>query len=315
VTPITPQPQQRSTDAATAPRTVGGRYRLDSVIGYGSTGTVWAATDELLGRRVALKKINISRDTRPADAEKVRARALREARTIAVLSNPYVITIYDILDESETGPIIVMEFIQGRSLAHIIHKSGRLIPGQAATAGIAIGSALIAAHGSGITHRDVKPANILISDDGRIKLTDFGTARSTEELATTRAGVVVGSPAYLAPEVVLGAPANPLSDAWSLGATLFACVEGRPPFDAGTPKDTIASVVNDPVPPHFLAAELRPIISGLLVKTPLLRMNIESAVAAMRQIADDPSGMYLTLGAPADGTPSRSAPVMKSPED
>ncbi|MET0865007.1 MAG: serine/threonine-protein kinase [Nakamurella sp.] len=283
---------------STAPphRMVAGRYRLDSVIGYGSTGTVWAATDQLLGRRVAMKKINIPRDMRPADAEKVRARALREARTVAALSNPYVITIYDIVDESATGPIIVMEYIQGRSLAHILHKSGRLTPGQAATVGVAIGSALIAAHESGITHRDVKPANILISDDGRIKLSDFGTARSTEELATTRAGVVVGSPAYLAPEVVLGAPANPMSDAWSLGATLFACTEGQPPFDRGTPKDTIAAVVNDPVPPHFLAGDLRPVISGLLVKTPELRMRIESAVPTMRAIADDPSGMHLSAG-------------------
>jgi serine/threonine protein kinase len=272
-----------------------GRYRLDSVIGYGSTGTVWAATDEVLGRQVALKKINIARDMRPTDADKVRARALLEARTIAALSNPYVITIFDILGESDTGPIIIMEFIRGRSLAHIIHKSGRLTPGQAATVGIAIGSALVAAHASGITHRDVKPANILISDDGRVKLSDFGTARSTDELATTRAGVVVGSPAYLAPEIVLGGPANPMSDAWSLGATLFACVEGRPPFDRGTPRATIASVVNDPVPPHFLAGDLRPAISGLLVKTPELRMDIESATATMRQVADDQSGMYLDL--------------------
>ena len=158
---------------------VGGRYRLDAVIGYGSTGTVWEATDELLGRRVALKKINIARDMPPAEAEKVRARALREARTIASLSNPYVITIYDIVGESDTGPIIIMEFVQGRSLAHVIHKSGRLTPGQAATVGIAIGSALSAAHAAGITHRDVKPANILVSDDGRVKLSDFGTARST----------------------------------------------------------------------------------------------------------------------------------------
>jgi serine/threonine protein kinase len=282
------------------PRTVAGRYRLESVIGFGSTGTVWAATDELLGRRVALKKINISRDMRPADAEKVRARALREARTIAALSHPNVITIYDILGESDTGPIIVMEFIQGRSLAHIIRKSGRLTPGQAATVGVGIGSALVASHGLGITHRDVKPANILISDDGRIKLTDFGTARNTDELATTHKGVVVGSPAYLAPEIVLGVPANPRSDAWSLGATLFACVEGRPPFDAGTPRDTITSVVNDPVPPHFQAGALRPAISGLLVKTPELRMTIQSAAEIMRQFADDQSGAVLTLAPPAD---------------
>jgi len=309
VTPTAPPPRERpagrtgalppdpaiGSGGATGSRTVAGRYHLESVVGYGSTGTVWAATDELLGRRVALKKINIARDMRPADAEKVRVRALREARTIAALSNPYVITIFDIVGESDTGPIIIMEFIQGRSLAHIIHKSGRLTPGQAATVGVAIGSALIAAHGSGITHRDVKPANILISDDGRVKLTDFGTARSTDELATNRAGVVVGSPAYLAPEIVLGAPANPMSDAWSLGATLFACVEGRPPFDRGTARDTVASVVNDPVPPHFLAGDLRPAISGLLVKTPALRMDIESATASMRQIADDQSGTYLTL--------------------
>jgi eukaryotic-like serine/threonine-protein kinase len=283
-------------DGLTAPpRTVAGRYRLDSVIGYGSTGTVWAATDQVLGRRVALKKINMSRDIRPADAQQVRDRALREARTIATLSNPYVITIFDILDESDTGPIIVMEFIQGRSLGYIIQQAGRLSPGQSATIGVATGSALLAAHAAGITHRDVKPANILISDDGRVKLTDFGTARNTEDLATTRAGVVVGSPAYLAPELASGAPANPMSDGWSLGATLFACVEGRPPFDRGTPRETIKSVVNDPVPPHFLAGDLHQVISGLLVKTPELRMDIESALPMLRAVANDPSGTYVAL--------------------
>jgi serine/threonine protein kinase len=314
VTPQSGRPAGRSADAAEQPgvsptadrirgveltgppRTVAGRYRLDSVIGYGSTGTVWAATDQVLARRVALKKINMSRDLRPAEAQKVRDRALREARTIATLSNPYVITIFDIVDESDTGPIIVMEFIQGRSLAYIIAQSGRLSPGESATIGVATGSALLAAHAAGITHRDVKPANILISDDGRVKLTDFGTARNTGELATTRAGVVVGSPAYLAPELAEGAPANPISDGWSLGATLFACVEGRPPFDRGTPRDTIKSVINDPVPPHFLAGDLDPVISGLLVKSADLRMNIQSALPILRDIANDPSGMYVELG-------------------
>jgi eukaryotic-like serine/threonine-protein kinase len=286
-------------------RLVAGRYRLDTLIGHGSTGTVWAATDQLLRRRVAVKKINLPRGM-PAEAARLRERTLREARAAAALSSPHVVTVFDILPATPTGPVIVMELLDGQSLAQLIHRQGRLPPGQAATIGVAVASALLAAHAVGITHRDVTPGNVLITGDGFVKLTDFGIARGTAEHTGTGAGVVPGSPAYLAPEIAGGAPAGPASDAWSLGGTLYACVEGRPPFHEGTPIDTVAAVVNDPVPPHPHAAALGPVIAGLLVKSPSLRMTISQARTLLRGVADDPSG---TRTAPPPAQPTGHRPA------
>lgn len=269
-----------------------GRYQLDSVIGKGSMGTVWAATDLVLHRIVAIKEIDFPPGTPAAERRQLEQRTLREARAIAALSNPYVITLFDILTVP-SGPVIVMELLHSRSLAEILRKVGRLPDGQAATIGIAVASGLLAAHAAGITHRDVKPANVLICDDGRIKLTDFGIARSSAENTMTATGLLLGSPAYIAPEVASGAAAGPISDAWSLGGLLFACVEGRPPFDQGTAIATLTSVVKDPVPPHPYSGRLGAVVSGLLVKTPNLRMRIDKALQIMRGIADDPSGTYL----------------------
>ena len=268
------------------------RYRLDSVIGKGSMGTVWAATDLVLHRNVAIKEIDFPVGTPAAERRQLEQRTLREARAIAALSNPYVITLFDILTVP-TGPVIVMELLHSRSLADILKRVGRLPDGQAATIGVAVASGLLAAHAAGITHRDVKPANVLICDDGRIKLTDFGIARSSAENTMTATGLLLGSPAYIAPEVASGTAAGPVSDAWSLGGLLFACVEGRPPFDQGTAIATLTSVVKDPVPPHPHSERLGAVVSGLLVKTPNLRMRIDKALQIMRGIADDPSGTYL----------------------
>src|SRR3954451_2536581 len=151
------------------PRVLVGRYRLDSVIGKGSMGTVWAATDQTLHRQVAIKEIDFPPGTPAAERAQLEHRTLREARAIAALSNPYVITLFDILT-LPNGPVIVMELLRARSLAEILRKVGRLPDGQAATIGVAVASGLLAAHASGITHRDVKPGNVLICDDGRIKL-------------------------------------------------------------------------------------------------------------------------------------------------
>jgi serine/threonine protein kinase len=272
-------------------RLVAGRYRLDAMIGRGSSGSTWAATDELLRRQVALKKIDIPRGMPPAEAKDLQERTLREARAVAALSNPHVVTVFDILPATDTGPVIVMELLQGRSLAHLIQERGRLQSGRAGTIGVAVASALLDAHANGIIHRDVKPSNILITDTGLTKLTDFGIARNTAEHTITGTGVIVGSPAYLAPEIANGSPADPASDAWSLGATLLACVQGHPPFDKGTAIDTVAAIVNDPVPPHPNAGPLAPAISGLLVKSPTLRMTLDRAIPVLRRAADDPSGM------------------------
>ena len=272
-------------------RLVAGRYRLNAMIGRGSSGSTWAATDELLGRRVALKKIDILRGMPPAEAKVLQERTLREARAVAALSNPHVVTVFDVLPATDTGPVIVMELLQGRSLARIIRERGRLPPGQAGTIGVAVASALLDAHANGIVHRDVKPSNILITGDGLTKLTDFGIARNAAEHTITGKGLIVGSPAYLAPEIANGLPAAPACDAWSLGATLFAAVEGHPPFEKGTAIDTVVSVVNDPVPPHQHAGPLAPAISGLLVKSPELRLRLDRAAPVLRRAADDPSGM------------------------
>ena len=172
-------------------RLVAGRYRLDTMIGRGSTGTVWAATDQLLRRRVALKKINLPRGM-PAEAAQLQQRTLREARAAAALSSPHVITVFDILPATPTGPVIVMELLDGQSLAQLIQQRGRLPPGQAATIGVAVASALLAAHATGITHRDVKPGNVLITGDGFVKLTDFGIARDAAEHTITGARVILG---------------------------------------------------------------------------------------------------------------------------
>ena len=304
----------RGPSPADNPRRLAGRYRLDSVIGKGSMGTVWAATDEVLHRQVAIKEIDFPVGIPAAERAQLEHRTLREARAIAALSNPYVITLFDILTLNN-GPVIVMELLRARSLAEILRKVGRLPDGQAATVGVAVASGLLAAHAAGITHRDVKPGNVLICDDGRIKLTDFGIARSSGDQTMTATGLLLGSPAYIAPEVASGVPAGPISDAWSLGGLLFASVEGRPPFDQGTAIATLTSVVKDPVPPHPHSGRLGAVVSGLLVKTPTLRMRVDRALTIMRGIADDPSGTNLAVVAkiPRDGSPLPRTPGATTP--
>ncbi|HEY5879658.1 MAG TPA: serine/threonine-protein kinase [Nakamurella sp.] len=289
---------------------VAGRYKLDAMIGHGATGSVWAATDQLLRRRVALKKIDIPRGMPPADAEELRERTLREARAVAALSNPHIVTVYDILAGTDTGPVIVMELLEGQSLARLLATAGRMRPDQAATIGVAVASALAAAHTRGIVHRDVKPANILICRDGMVKLTDFGTARGRLDDTLTGIGLVVGSPAYIAPELATGSPAGPAADAWSLGCTLYACVEGHPPFRADNALDTVSAVVHDPVPPHPHAGELSIAIAALLEKSPEERAPVEAMLPVLREIAGDPSGIRVDLS----GT-SAAEPTPPDPDD
>lgn len=267
-------------------RIIAGRYRLDTMIGEGAMGTVWAATDQVLLRRVAIKDIKYPPGTPTAEATQLQHRLLREARAVAALSHPNVITVYDILTTA-TGPVIVMELLHARSVAEIVREQGRVTPARAAVIGVAVASALTAAHTVGTTHRDVKPANVLVgTPDGRVTLTDFGLARNSDEQTMTGAGLILGSPAYIAPEIAQGRPVGPASDAWSLGALLFYCVQGRPPFDQRTAIATLTSVVKDPVPPHPQSGALGEVITGLLAKTPNQRMPIDQALAIMKQITD-----------------------------
>ncbi|MGW4483662.1 serine/threonine-protein kinase [Amycolatopsis sp. NPDC004368] len=252
---------------------VAGRYRLRSVLGAGSMGTVWSAYDEFLHRPVAVKEMKLPPGVPASQADELRERTLREARAIAVLSHPNVIILHDVARDNNE-PFVVMELLPSRSLAHILRDHGPLTVEQTAAVGIAVAAALEAAHDAGITHRDVKPGNVLVAGDGRIKLTDFGIARNVSEATMTRTGIMLGSPAYIAPEVASGGAVTPAADLWGLGATLFAAVEGAPPYDAdGDPLETVGKVVNGSVPKPK-PGPLADVIAALMKKEPEKRISL-----------------------------------------
>jgi len=254
-------------------RVVAGRYRLRSVLGSGSMGTVWSAYDEFLHRPVAVKEVRLPPGVPAAHADELRERTLREARAIAVLSHPNVIILHDVAREGGE-PFVVMELLPSRSLAHMLRDHGPLSVEQAAAVGNAVAAALEAAHAAGITHRDVKPGNVLVAADGRIKLTDFGIARNVSEATMTRTGMMLGSPAYIAPEVATGGAVTASADLWGLGATLFASVEGSPPYDAdGDPLETVGKVVNGDVPKPT-PGPIAGVISALMEKDPAARISL-----------------------------------------
>ncbi|MQA61905.1 MAG: protein kinase [Actinophytocola sp.] len=230
-------------------------------------GTVWSAYDEFLHRPVAVKEVRLPPGFPTAQIDEMRERTLREARAIASLSHPNVITLHDVVREDDE-PFVVMEMLTARSLSGLLADNGPLSVAQAAAVGDAVAAALQASHAAGITHRDVKPGNVLVARDGHIKLTDFGIARNVSEVTMTSSGLMLGSPAYMAPEVASGKKVSPAADLWGLGATLFAATEGRPPYDAdGDPLATAAAVVHSDVPsppPGPLAA----LISRLMSKDP-----------------------------------------------
>ncbi|WP_312869183.1 serine/threonine-protein kinase [Amycolatopsis pithecellobii] len=257
-------------------RVVAGRYRLRSVLGSGSMGTVWSAYDEFLQRPVAVKEIRLPPGVSAGQADELRERTLREARAIAVLSHPNVIILHDVARE-DGEPFVVMELLPSHSLAELLREHGPLTVEQAAAVADAVAAALEAAHAAGITHRDVKPGNVLVADDGRIKLTDFGIARNVSEATMTRTGIALGSPAYIAPEVASGKAVTPSADLWGLGATLFNAIEGHPPYDAdGDPLETIGKVVKGEVP-RPSPGPLSHIITGLMAKEPRDRISLREA--------------------------------------
>lgn len=274
------------------PRVLAGRYRLLAIVGNGAMGRVWAAHDEVLNRPVAIKEVDFPAGMPQSEVDQLAERTIREARAVASVSDPHVVTIFDMLSLPH-GPAIVMELLSARSLAEILSVAGPMDDLGAAKVGLAVATGLLAAHSAGITHRDVKPGNVLICDDGRIKLTDFGIARSAGEQTITATGLLLGSPAYISPEVAAGRPANAQSDAWGLGALLFACVQGVPPFDRGTPMATLTAVVQDAVPAHPNSGRLGGVIRGLLVKDPATRMSVGTAHQVLLRTAAD-SGQLMT---------------------
>jgi serine/threonine protein kinase len=264
--------------ADTGPRTrvVAGRYALSEVLGRGGMGTVWLATDRVLEREVALKEITFSVDVTDEERRILRERTMREARAAARLDHPCVATVYDVVEEGGK-PWLVMEHVSARSLQEILEAQGPMAPDAVARIGLDVLAALDAAHRAGIVHRDVKPANVLVGDNGHACLTDFGIATTTGDSSLTTHGALIGSPSYMAPERVNGEEPRPPVDLWSLGATLYAAVEGRPPFARGEAMATMMSVVSEHPAPMLRAGPLEPVLRGLLTKDPAARTSAEQA--------------------------------------
>ena len=213
-------------------RLIADRYRLISEVGRGAMGVVWLARDERLGRTVAVKELRAGVGLSGTQVQQSYLRARREARIAGSLHHPNAVALYDVV-EYEDRPYLVMEYVPSRSLAEALTESTVLPPDKVAEIGTQLAGALVAAHEAGIVHRDIKPGNILLAESGEAKLTDFGISRAIGDVTVTGTGEMLGTPAYIAPEVAQGQPASAASDVFSLGATLYAAVEGEPPFGTG----------------------------------------------------------------------------------
>jgi eukaryotic-like serine/threonine-protein kinase len=261
---------------------VAGRYHLEEVIGRGGWGRVWRARDGLLGRDVAVKEVTVPEDL-GTDRRTVEERVLREARAAARIPHPGAVTVFDVVRHQDRT-FIVMELLRGRSLSAVVAEDGPLDPERAATIAADVLDTLRAAHAQGIVHRDIKPGNVMISDDGRVRLTDFGIATARDQSSLTLTGQVLGSPQFMAPEQARGERASPATDLWGLGATLFHAVEGRPPFGHEHPLATLNAVVNEPTPRAPNAGPLAPVIEALLQKDPAARPDVDRAEEMLRDV-------------------------------
>ncbi|WP_169514701.1 serine/threonine-protein kinase [Actinomadura atramentaria] len=262
------------------------RYRLVSEIGQGANGTVWRGHDDLLDRAVAIKELKLPADLSENDRVVFYRRTLREARAPAQLRSTSIVEVYDVVIE-QGRPWIVMELIEAPSLEQLIDRDGPLPPDQVGYIGRRLLDALAVAHRAGIVHRDLKPSNVLLDGD-RVVLTDFGLAFSSGSASLTKTGHFMGSPAYVAPEVAAGDKATPRSDLWSLGATLYAAVEGKPPFERDNVMATLSALANEPPPTPRRAGALAPVITGLLEKHPTRRLTHARAVDRLERALTGP---------------------------
>ncbi|MEU9344791.1 serine/threonine-protein kinase [Streptomyces sp. NPDC048278] len=265
-----------------AVRLIAGRYRLQARLGRGGMGVVWRAADQLLGREVAVKELTVDDSLPDDDARLRRERTLREAQAVAQLHHPHIIVVHDVVEDGGR-PYIVMELIEGGSLADRISRSGPVDVGEAARIGIALLSAVRAAHGAGVLHRDIKPANVLVeAATGRVVLTDFGIAQVAGATTLTETGSFVGSPEYTAPERMSGGRSGPASDLWSLGALLCAALSGESPFRRDSLGGILHAVVSDEIRPPAQAEPLLPVVRGLLERDPERRLGAAEAELMLR---------------------------------
>ncbi|WP_371674435.1 serine/threonine protein kinase [Streptomyces sp. NBC_00289] len=268
-------------------RLLAGRYRLGEVLGRGGMGTVWRAEDETLGRTVAVKELRFPSSIDEDEKRRLITRTLREAKAIARIRNNSAVTVFDVVEEDDR-PWIVMELVEGKSLAEAIREDGLLEPRRAAEVGLAILDVLRSAHREGILHRDVKPSNVLISEDGRVVLTDFGIAQVEGDPSITSTGMLVGAPSYISPERARGHKPGPAADLWSLGGLLYAAVEGAPPYDKGSAIATLTAVMTEPLGEPKNAGPLKDVIYGLLTKDPEQRLDDAGARAMLNAVLHAP---------------------------
>lgn len=280
-------------------RLVAGRYRVQRRIGSGAMGVVWECVDERLHRTVAVKQLLLQPGLDPGEAEEARQRAMREGRIAARLQHSNAISVYDVA-EDEGQPVLVMEYLPSTSLAAMMSDHGPLPPREVARIGAEVASALGAAHAAGVVHRDIKPGNILLGDNGQVKITDFGISRAQGDVQVTKTGMLAGTPAYLSPDVAMGQEPTPASDVFSLGATLYAAIEGHPPF--GLNENTLALL-------HAVAAgKIEPPQQAGPMAQPLMAM-----MAARVQDRPDMAQVREMLQAVADGGSVSSIPTMAAP--
>src|SRR6266540_616634 len=308
-------------------RIVADRYVLKAPLGRGGMGVVWHAHDTVLGRAVAVKEVVFPPSLPDQERRSAHARVMREARAAARLNHPGAVTLFDVVQD-QGHPFIVMELVPASTLAHLVRTEGPLPPGRVAAIGGQVADALEAAHRAGIVHRDVKPGNVMVAEDGGVKLADFGVASLRGDPQLTATGLVIGSPAYMAPEQAGGEPSGPPADFWALGATMYFAVEGEPPFDKPTSIATLAAVVNEDPRPMLRAGPLAPVIGALLAKDPAdrpsgprLRSELErlagatSATKVLPAHRKEPPASTTTAPLPASTTaPLPAVPPAAAPQ-
>ncbi|GLY35280.1 serine/threonine protein kinase [Amycolatopsis sp. NBRC 101858] len=293
-------------------RRIRDRYRLLEPIGGGAMGTVWRAQDEMLGRTVAIKELLLPHDHDEHRTEEAKNRAMREARIAARLQHSHAITVFAVLEE-EDRPWLIMEYLPSKSFAVLIQDEPVAVD-DAIRIGAQISSALAGAHRAGIVHRDVKPANILVSDDGTAKITDFGISRAIGDVKLTATGEIAGTPAYLAPEVARGEDADFAADVFSLGATLYAAVEGQPPYGtADNPIALLYKASSGEIEPPAKAERLTPLLERMLATDPADRPSMDEVERELRALLTDaePGESVLAETLPeTEATPVAAVPTV-----
>jgi fructose-specific component phosphotransferase system IIB-like protein len=279
-----------------------GRYRILRPVNFGGTATLWAAVDEVLGREVAIKEVSVPSFPGGPDRSPVREQTMREARAAARVDHPGVVSVYDVV-EHDGRPWIVMNLVRAPSLAEVIDGDQPLSAAVAARIGLQLLDALRAVHALGIIHRDVKPSNVLIEGE-HVVLTDFGIASIAGETTLTPADTILGAPSYIAPECVRGEAASPASDLWALGATLYAAVEGRPPFRRESAMAALVAAATCDPDPLSRAGVLGPLLGRLLRREPHLRPTADDVEHELRRICD-----LSSAETPAPGPEAADHPV------